>query len=534
MTLETGYILNNRYRNVKILSQSVSESLYRGWDLNLNHACILKETLETSQAGLQRLEAEAKQLCHIEHPSLLRITDYFCDPERGFYLVMDFFDGQNLLSIQKESGGSIPKDKLLPWMLQVCDTLSFLHTQNPPIFDVDIQPATIFITADNSVIFAGLGGKQELIAQSSDQVIQQFAETVYAPYEQLHDGIRNNFTDIYALGATLYTLLGGEEPPDSILRYNGAQLPSLRSLNDSISPELSDIVSRCMTMTPEERYQGAEVVRQKLEAVMQSPPEIAAPRTTVPSPDRFTPAPTQPAREPPAPEIRIYEPVPSKQNKKKGKSCFLWGGIVAAGLLVMGIITAAVIWLAAPSILPLLGIDEGKVKDVKETEQVSTPLPTEIPATPTLELHFKIFPAYVGTPAASSGFVSLNDSCSHANDPVLSPIKYTYSCTIPAGKPILVNIGWCTSTPEVLEQNWPLMTFALQIDNIMIDLDQDTAFLSDTTSQGSCYSYRAYVEELESGNHVILSSFSISKPLSDGYDDYQTGTYTMEHLVTIP
>ncbi len=143
-------------------------------------------------------------------------------------------------------------------------------------------------------------------------------------------------------------------------------------------------------------------------------------------------------------------------------------------------------------------------------------------------------PAYDGTPDPKFGFSSLGDICSHASDPVLVPKLYTYTCTAPVDKPIVISMGWCTTTQEILDQNWSVMQYDLSVDGITFDVDQDTAFISYTNSQGYCYAYKAYVEGLTPGEHDITYSFTMSEPLNDGFDDYQAGAYVLQHLITIP
>jgi hypothetical protein len=67
-----------------------------------------------------------------------------------------------------------------------------------------------------------------------------------------------------------------------------------------------------------------------------------------------------------------------------------------------------------------------------------------------------------------------------------------------------------------------------------MDINEVTAFLGYTNSQGYCYTYRSYVEGLKSGKHEITYSFSMAEPLNDRFDDYQAGDYILQHLITIP
>lgn len=537
--LTPGQVLQDRFRIARALTSDAAGAVYRAWDITLNQPVVIREYPDDPGTGQQDIEELAVRLASLDHSNLVKVSGHFGLPGQGYYLVMPFIDGQNLQQKQKESGGTIPIPALKPWIAQVCDALQALHTQPVPVFHGDVQPANILITPDNKAVLTGLGTLVKPAVQPATVSIQQVAASVYAPYEQLTAGIVDARSDVYSLGAALFTLLSGEVPPDSIIRYNGAVLPTVRSLNSSIPPDLSDCIARAMAMEPEERYQSAAEMKQRLMAAMEIPQAAAAPLPTIPSPGRYNTPTEQVPVKPAAPVIRVYDPVPPGQAKPpKNKSCLLWGGIAAGALVLLGIVTVVILALAAPSLFNLPDILNGnkevvKVEEETETEEPEKVSPTAVPTATELP-DFYVFPAYDGTPSPAAGAADLNSLCSRSNDPVLSPIKYSYSCTVPAGKPLVINMGWCTSTQEILDQNWALMSYTLQVDDVKVNIDRDTAFMGYTNSVGFCYAYRTYIDGLKPGSHNITYSFSMSQPLNDGYDDYQAGTYTVENIITIP
>lgn len=536
--LNQGQVLQDRYRIAKLLSSNSTGSTYRAWDVPLNQPVVIREFTDVSETELQEFEELADRLASLDHPNLVKVSNHFSLAGQGNYLVMPFIEGQSLQQKQKDSSGTIPLSALKPWITQVCDALQALHTLPVPLFHGDVQPSNIIITPENKAVLTGIGTINKPAAQPATAPIYQVAASVYAPYEQLTSGIVDARSDIYSLGATLFTLLSGEVPPDSIIRFNGAVLPTVRSLNSSIPPDFSDCIARCMAMEPEERYQSIEEVKQRLMAAIEIPQPTAAPLTTIPVPGRYNVPTEQVIEEPAAPAMRVYDPLPPGQAKPpKNRSCLLWGGIAAGALVLLGIVTVVILVLAAPSLFNLPDIinDDKEVVKVEEEEtEASEIMPPTAVFTATHLPDFYIYPAYDGTPNPSAGAANLNSLCSRSNDPVLSPIKYSYSCVVPAGKPLVINMGWCTSTQEILDQNWALMSYTLQVDDVKVDIDRDTAFMGYTNSVGTCYAYRTYIEGLKPGIHTITYSFSMSQPLNDGYDDYQAGTYTVENIITIP
>ena len=93
MPLNQGQILVNRYRVAKQIAKGGFGTVYRGWDLNLNRPCAIKECLETTVEVKQQFEREATILANLNHPNLVRVTDFFSIPGTAQFLIMDFVEG---------------------------------------------------------------------------------------------------------------------------------------------------------------------------------------------------------------------------------------------------------------------------------------------------------------------------------------------------------------------------------------------------------------------------------------------------------
>ena len=132
MPLQTGRILNNRYRIVKLLGQGGFGAVYRAWDINLDSACALKENLDTTPEAQNQFRREAVILANLQHPNMPRVRDHFILPGQGQYLVMDFVEGEDLQELLKQRRSPLPEDQILSWIVQICDALTYLHQQKPP------------------------------------------------------------------------------------------------------------------------------------------------------------------------------------------------------------------------------------------------------------------------------------------------------------------------------------------------------------------------------------------------------------------
>jgi len=230
-----GHVINNRYRIVKLLGQGGFGAVYRAWDINLNRPCALKENLATDLEAARQFEREARLLANLNHPNLARVTDYFILAGQGQYLVMDLIDGQDLQSmldsVQPPTAptgmlppvqGSSPdaiglsESQVLPWISQVCDALSYLHSQKPPVIHRDIKPANIRINSQGKAVLVDFGIAKLYDPQHQTTAGARAYTPGYSPPEQYGAGRTDARSDIYALGATTYSLLTGHRPPESI------------------------------------------------------------------------------------------------------------------------------------------------------------------------------------------------------------------------------------------------------------------------------------------------------------------------------
>ena len=265
MPLQTGQVFNNRYRIVKLLGQGGFGAVYRAWDSNLNKPCALKENLDVSPEAQRQFTREATVLANLSHPNLPRVTDHFILPGQGQYLVMDFVEGDDLASILRERG-PVPPEQAVAWMLQVADALSYLHTRQPPVVHRDIKPANIRITPDGRVMLVDFGLVKIYNPQLRTTMGARAVTPGYAPPEQYGHGSTDARSDLYALGATLYNILTGQDPLESVQRMSGAQMRPVNQINPRINPSVGSAIERAMRLDPNQRFQSVPEFKTALAA----------------------------------------------------------------------------------------------------------------------------------------------------------------------------------------------------------------------------------------------------------------------------
>ncbi len=341
MTLSTGQILNNRYRIVKKLGQGGFGAVYRAWDVNFNLPCALKENTETTSEAQRQFMREAQILHTLRHPGLPLVKDHFIIPEQGQYLVMDYIEGDDLSQIMEQAGGPLPETQALAWIAQVCDALTYLHTQNPPVIHRDIKPANIKITPQGQAVLVDFGIAKIYDPGTRTTLGARAVTPGYAPFEQYGQAPTDARTDVYALGATLYSMLTGRDPVESITRMAGTPLAEPRSLNPAISANTEKALLHALAVYPNERFQTVAEFRSALVGTGPLPP-VQKPAS---APIMATVMPTEVMPQSPvvaAPPAHIQPPPPLRpvalpdSERKRGAPWILFA--ILGGVLLLGLV----------------------------------------------------------------------------------------------------------------------------------------------------------------------------------------------------
>ncbi len=325
MPLLQGQIINNRFRIVKLLGQGGYGAVYRAWDLNLNGPCALKENTETTLEAEEQFAREASILANLQHSNLPRVRDHFILQGQGQYLVMDFIEGEDLQDRLLRTHTPLPEVQALEWIGQVADALIYLHEQNPPVIHRDIKPANIVITPNDRAMLVDFG-ISKIFAQGKKTALGARAVTPgYSPPEQYGQASTDARTDIYALGATLYTLLTAQEPPDSLDRAPRDLLVPVRTINPQVTLAVELAVVQAMALHADQRFQSVDQFKL---ALAQAP--VPVPRSV--SPPLPQTAIVQPLTPSPAP----ISPPASLPTARRDFSKLFWMLGIVLGLVALG------------------------------------------------------------------------------------------------------------------------------------------------------------------------------------------------------
>jgi serine/threonine protein kinase len=264
--------LQSRYRVVRQLGKGGMGAVYEAIDLRLGHTVALKQTLTQDEELWKQFEREARLLAQLNHPVLPRVSDYFTEGNRAFF-VMQFVEGNDLAARIAQQTVPFPRHAVIAWADQLLDALIYLHSHDRQIIHRDIKPHNLKITAAGKIALLdfGLAKSQGVALESETKCPSIFGYSPrYAPLEQIQDLGTGPQSDIYALGATLYHLLTGVKPADALTRATALitsqpnPLKPAHEINPSVGVDLSVILSRAMAQNPNERYATAGEFRESL------------------------------------------------------------------------------------------------------------------------------------------------------------------------------------------------------------------------------------------------------------------------------
>jgi serine/threonine-protein kinase len=299
-TLPVGAVLRDRYIITDLVGQGGMGAVYQADDLRLRgRLCAVKEVLPEliSVPGMEdqahdQFYREASILARLDHPNLPKVSDFFQQAGRE-YLVMDFVPGLDLRQLIEDARRRdtfLEESAVVGWIDQLCDALTYLHTQDPPVLHRDIKPSNIKLTPRGVVKLVDFGLVKLLQPDESRTVtvVQGRGTVAYTPLEQYggDTGHTDARSDIYSLGATLYHLLTGQTPADAKQRFlkPGALMPP-RDVNPAITPHIERVLLAAMAQHPDNRPASVEILRGMLRSPATTGTQVAAPEPRAGHPD---------------------------------------------------------------------------------------------------------------------------------------------------------------------------------------------------------------------------------------------------------
>ncbi len=224
------------------------------------------DKLSLYRLGLKSFFEEGRALAQISHPAVVGVLNFFRENET-VYMAMNYLEGatlQDFIVVARElKRPKVFRESTIRSLFdEVLRGLRIVHQHK--MLHLDIKPANIFITDDNRAVLIDFGAAREVLNTEGSFVRPMYTPGFAAPEMYRRGAELGPWTDIYAMGATVYACMRGYPPDDVPKRQEKDSLPlELARLRGIYSDQLIDLVSWCMQLDPLARPQSVfELLRE--------------------------------------------------------------------------------------------------------------------------------------------------------------------------------------------------------------------------------------------------------------------------------
>ena len=269
--LQPGTILADRFEILQLLGQGGMGAVYKGRDTELDRLVALKlirPDLASHPEILRRFKQELILAREVTHRNVIRIFDL--GQAQGIkFITMEYVEGRDLRGLIHEKGKMAP-DEAVPIVLQMAAALEAAH--HAGVVHRDLKPQNAMVDKDGRVYVMDFGIARSLETPGMTQTGALMGTPEYMSPEQAKGEKVDARSDLFALGIIFYEMLTGISPFKAetamamMFKRTQERATPLAQLNLGVPGAISDIVSKCLEIKPEERYQSAREIINDLEA----------------------------------------------------------------------------------------------------------------------------------------------------------------------------------------------------------------------------------------------------------------------------
>ena len=297
-----GTILSDRYMLGKVIGHGGFGITYIAWDEKIQKKVAVKEyfpnAFSTRQKGLTEVSCynekaekffkegmskmldEARRISRFsDNENIVDIYDYF-EENNTAYIVMEYLEGEDLKKYLEKKGGKIDPEQAVKIILPVLNALKDMHREK--LIHRDISPDNIYMCNNGKVKLLDFGAAR-LEVEDAEKSLSVMVKRGYAPKEQyISRSKQGPWTDVYAVCATMYKMITGEVPSESIERddeplktFAEFGITGYDKLEETLfkglEPNIQDRIQSVETL--ESLLKGEKVVEQKTTSPQITPKE---------------------------------------------------------------------------------------------------------------------------------------------------------------------------------------------------------------------------------------------------------------------
>ena len=228
---------------------------------------VAPEKLSLYRLGLKSFFEEGRSLAQISHASVVSVLNFFRQNET-VYMVMNYLEGATLQDFIV-TARELKKDKVFRESTirslfdEILRGLRVVHQHK--MLHLDLKPANIFITDDNRAVMLDFGAAREVLNKEGSFTRPMYTPGFAAPEMYRRDATMGPWTDVYAIGACIYSCMHGYPPNEAPQRLEKDRLAlSLTRMRGLYSDSLIEMVEWCMALDPLSRPQSVFALQKEL------------------------------------------------------------------------------------------------------------------------------------------------------------------------------------------------------------------------------------------------------------------------------
>ncbi|MBK6517074.1 MAG: serine/threonine protein kinase [Polyangiaceae bacterium] len=275
-----GTLFDGKWRVEHVLGEGGMGAVYAATHVR-NGARVAIKVLHADVARdagqRERFLQEGYAANRVGHPGVVRVLDDGTTPEGATFLVMERLDGRSLEALAEERGGLLPLDEVIRVSLRWLEVMAAAHGQG--IVHRDLKPENVFVCTDGTikVLDFGLARVKEVVSQKRLTTTGvPLGTPAFMPPEQAlaHWDEVDTRSDVYSLGASMFTLLTGQlvhdgrTVPELLVAVSTRQARPIRSLSPSVPAALAVVIDRALSHSPAHRYRDAAEMSAALRAAL--------------------------------------------------------------------------------------------------------------------------------------------------------------------------------------------------------------------------------------------------------------------------
>ena len=228
---------------------------------------VAPEKLSLYRLGLKSFFEEGRSLAQISHPSVVSVLNFFRQNET-VYMVMNYLEGATLqdfiVTARDLKKQKVFRESTIRSLFdEILRGLRIVHQHK--MLHLDLKPANIFITNDNKAVMIDFGAAREVLNKEGNFTRPMYTPGFAAPEMYRRDSTMGPWTDIYAIGACIYSCMQGYPPNDAPQRLEKDRLAlSLTRMRGVYSDNLIEVVEWCMSLDPLSRPQSVFALQKEL------------------------------------------------------------------------------------------------------------------------------------------------------------------------------------------------------------------------------------------------------------------------------